>query len=105
MNIRRSLNSYSYWKVDSSLKPATCLYIGGLKVAALRAVLMTNWQACKYESLIALQNDDAKNNMWRSAAVNIPRNSSSTTTQNMGKAHVPIPIVQTPSRQYWSKQS
>jgi hypothetical protein len=40
--------------------------------------------------LITLQNDVAKNNLSRSAAVNIPRGSCSATTQNKGKAHVPM---------------
>jgi hypothetical protein len=62
------------------------MYIGGLKVEALRADLMTNWQARKYASLIALQNDDAKNSLWRSIAVNILRSGSSSTKQNKGKA-------------------
>ena len=39
-------SSYSHWK-DISVKAATYLYIGGLKVGALRADLMTNWHACK----------------------------------------------------------
>jgi hypothetical protein len=51
---------------------------------------MTNWQACKYDSLLTLQNDVAKNSFWRSTAVNIPRNSSSATTQIKGKAHMPM---------------
>ena len=53
---------------------------------------MTNWQTRKYESLLTLQNCDAKNySLWRSTAVNIPRNSSSATTQNRGKAPMPLP--------------
>jgi hypothetical protein len=43
------------------------LYIGGRKVGALfRADFMTNWWEDKYASLIALQNDAAKNSLWRS---------------------------------------
>jgi hypothetical protein len=57
---------------------------------------MTNWQGSKYDSLIALQNDAAKNNLWRSAAVNIPINRSSATTQDKGKAHVPMPLHKRP---------
>ena len=34
---------------------------------------MTNWQAGKYDSLIALHNNVAKNSLWRSVAVNILR--------------------------------
>jgi hypothetical protein len=60
------------------------LYIGGLRVGALRADLMTNWQASKYASLLTLQNDVAKNSLRRSTAVNIPRNSTPATTQNKG---------------------
>ena len=56
-------NSYSYWKDDISIKAAAYLYIGGLRVGALRADVMTNWQACKYDFLLALQNDDAKNSL------------------------------------------
>jgi len=52
---------------------------------------MTSWQASKYGSLLTLQNDAAKNRFWRSAAVNIPRNSSSATIQDKGKAPMPMP--------------
>ena len=51
---------------------------------------MTNWQACKYESLLTLHNDAAKNSLWRSTAVNIPRNSSFATTKIGGKALMPM---------------
>ena len=44
--------SYSYWKDDISVMAASYLNIGGLKVGALRADLMTSWQADKYDSLI-----------------------------------------------------
>ena len=57
---------------------------------------MTNLQASKYESLLTLQNDAAKNSLWHSAAVNIPRNSSSATTQNQGKAPMPISLYKRP---------
>jgi len=57
---------------------------------------MTNWQAGKYDALIALQNDVAKNSLWRSAAVNCLRNGSSATTRNKGKAHVPLPSYTRP---------
>ena len=53
---------------------------------------MTNWQASKYDSLIYLYNGVAKNSLWRSIAVNIPRNSSSATNQNRGEAHVPMSL-------------
>jgi hypothetical protein len=38
-------SSYSYWKGDMyiSVKTAAYMYIGGLKVGALRANSMTNW--------------------------------------------------------------
>jgi len=51
---------------------------------------MTNWQACKYNSLIASHNYVANKCLWRSAAVNIPRNSSFATIQNRYEAHVPM---------------
>jgi len=38
-----------------------------------------------------LKNDVAKNSLWRSAAVNIPRNSSSTITHNRGNAPMQMP--------------
>jgi hypothetical protein len=79
-------SSYSYWKNDISVKVAAYLYIGGLKVGALRADLMTNWQAGKYDSLISLQNDAAKNSLWRSTGVNSPRTGLLARTQNKGKA-------------------
>jgi hypothetical protein len=52
---------------------------------------MTKWQACKYDFLLTLQNDAAKNSLWCSTAVNIQRNNSSATTQNRGKAPMPMP--------------
>ena len=77
-------SSYSYWKDDIFVKADSYLYIRGLKVGALRVDLMINWRASKYDYLITLQNDVAKNSLWRSAAVDIPRNSSSATTQKRG---------------------
>ena len=56
-------NSYSYWKDDISIKVASYLYIGGLKNGSLRADLMSNWQAGKYATLMALQTDAAKNSL------------------------------------------
>ena len=84
-------SSYSYWKDDISVKAAAYLYMGGLKVGALSADLMTNWQASKYYSLLTLQNDAAKNSLWHSNVVNISRNSSFATTRNKGKAPMPMP--------------
>ncbi len=73
-------NFYSYWKDDISVKVAVYLYIGGLKVGALRSDLMTKWHAHKDDTLIVLQNDVAKNSLWRSAAVNTPKFGSFATT-------------------------
>ena len=84
-------SSYPYWKDDISVKAASYLYIRGLRVGALRADLMTNWQIVKYDSLIDLHNIATKNSSRRSAAINTPRNGSSATTQNNGKAHVSMP--------------
>ena len=64
------------------------MYIGGLKVGALRADLMINWQAGKCASLIALQNDVAMNSLWRSTAVNIPRSGNFGTSQNISERHL-----------------
>ena len=47
-------SSYSYRNYDIFVKAATYLYTGGLKVEALRADLMTKWQAYKYDSLLTL---------------------------------------------------
>jgi hypothetical protein len=89
-------SSYPFWKNDISVDSVAYSYVGGLKAGALRTYLMTNWQACKYDPLIVLHNDVVVNSLWRSAAVNIPRNSSSATTQNRGKAHVPMPSYKRP---------
>ena len=48
---------------------------------------MTNWQACKYSTLMALQNDGTKNSLWRSIVVINPRASSFATILNKGKGH------------------
>ena len=57
---------------------------------------MTNWQACKYPTMIALQNDAAKNRLWRSGAVTTPRSGSYVTTQNRGKPPPPPPPFKRP---------
>ena len=57
---------------------------------------MTNWLACKYGSFIALRNDATNYSLWRSAAVNTPRNGISATTQNRGKTLVPMPSHKRP---------
>jgi hypothetical protein len=61
-------SAYSYWKNSIDVKAAVYIYIGGLKNGALRADLMTNWQMGKYLSLISLQNDAAKNSLWRASS-------------------------------------
>jgi hypothetical protein len=45
------------------------MYIGGLNNSSLRANLVTTWQNSNYLSIIALQNDVAKNNLWRSTSI------------------------------------
>ena len=62
--------SYSYWKDDISVKAVAYLYIGGFIVGALRTDLMTKVQAGKYDSLLILQNDVAKNILWHLTSVN-----------------------------------
>ena len=57
---------------------------------------MTNWQACKYDTLIALQNESAKNIMWCSTATITPRHGSSTITHNKGKGLAPAPSYNRP---------
>ena len=52
---------------------------------------MTIWQACKYTSLIALQNDVVNSSLWRSIAVKIPWSGDFGNSQNKGKAHLPMP--------------
>jgi hypothetical protein len=89
-------SSFFYWKDDISVKATSYMYNGGLKVVALRVDLMTNWQASKHTSYIALQNDAAKNILWRSIAVNIPRSGNSGTTHNKGKAPMPMPSYKRP---------
>ena len=53
---------------STSNKAAVCIYIGGLMNGALRADLMTNWQYGKYNSIIALHNNAAKNCLWRASS-------------------------------------
>jgi hypothetical protein len=74
-------NAYSYWKNSIDVKAAVYIYIGGLKNGALRADLMTNWQMGKYVSLISLQNDAAKNSLWR-ASSSLPSGSSTPSNSN-----------------------
>jgi hypothetical protein len=89
-------SSYSYWKDDISVMAATYLYIGGLYIGALQTNLMTKLHARKYDSLIDLQNDATKNSLWRSAAVNTPRNDSFATTHNKSKVTMPMPSYKRP---------
>ena len=97
MSIRKRLTILtSIGKTTSPLRAAAYLYIGGLIVGTLRADLMTNWHAGRYDSLIALHNDVAKNSLQRSVVVDIPRNISFATTQNKGKAPVPMPSYKCP---------
>jgi uncharacterized protein YbdZ (MbtH family) len=46
---------------------------------------MTNWQTGKYDTLMALQNDAAKNSLWRSSAVITPRSGGWNSHHNKGK--------------------
>jgi hypothetical protein len=55
------------------------LYIGDLKTGAFQADLITNWQASKYYTSMALQNDVAKKGLWHSTGVKNPRVSNSAT--------------------------
>ena len=43
---------------------------------------MINWQSCKYDSLIAMRYDVAKNMLWRSTAIITPRSGSYGATHN-----------------------
>jgi len=97
MSIRKNLIVLnSYWKDVISVKAASYLYIGDLKVGAVQTNLMTKWQAYKYACLIGLQNDAAKKSLWRSTAVNIPRSGNSGTTQNKSKVPIPMPSYTRP---------
>ncbi len=49
--------SYDYLKNDISLKATAILYIKGIKLVALSAILWSNWINDKYTTLIALQTD------------------------------------------------
>jgi hypothetical protein len=65
-------SSYSYWKDEISVKVTAFLYIGGLKNDSVRTDLMTNWHTGKYATLMDLQNDAAKNSLWRSSTIITP---------------------------------
>ncbi len=61
-------SSYAYWKSSIDIKAVVYIYISGLKNGSLRADLMTNWQCGKYLSILASQNDAAKNSLWRASS-------------------------------------
>ncbi len=62
------------------------LYIGGLHNGSDRVDFMTNPQTGKYAILMALQNDAAKNILWRSSTRITPRFDGPGTQQNKGKS-------------------
>ena len=72
------------------------MYIGGLKNGSVRADLMTNWQTGKYATLMHLQNDSAKNTLWRSSTIITPRSGGSNSHHNKGKA----PMTQPTSKRH-----
>jgi hypothetical protein len=57
---------------------------------ALRANLMSNWQSCKYTTLIDLQNSVTNISLCRSTSRVTHRSGSSTNNQNKGKAPAPL---------------
>ena len=73
-----------FWKDDISVKVDAYLYIGGLKNGSVRADFMINWQTVKYVTLIELQNDVAKNSLWRSSTIITPRLGGSNSHHNKG---------------------
>jgi hypothetical protein len=89
-------SSYSYCKVDISVKVAVYLYIGGFKNGSVRADLMTNWQSGKYATLMDLQNYDANNSLWRSSTIITPRTGGSNSHHGKGKAAMPPPMSKIP---------
>ena len=89
-------SSYSYWKDDIAVKVAVYLYIGGLKNGSVRADLMFNWQTGKYATLMELQNDAAKNSLWRSSTIITPRVSGSNAHHGKGKAPMTVPMSKRP---------
>jgi hypothetical protein len=85
------------------------IYIGGLKNGALRADLMTNWQMGKYLSLISLQNDAAKNSLWR-ASSSLASGSNTPSNSNTDRQQPKQPTKQWPKSskndsKQWSKTS
>jgi hypothetical protein len=99
MSILRSLTTLTIigkWKDDISVKVAAYMYIGGLKNGSVRAYLMANWQTGKYATLMELQNDAAKNSLWRSSTIITPRSGGSNSHHNKGKA----PMAQPTSKRH-----
>ena len=52
---------------------------------------MTSWHTGKYATLMDLQNDAAKNFVWRSATIITPRTRGSNSHHGKGKAPMPSP--------------
>ena len=57
---------------------------------------MSNRHASKYATLMALQTDGAKNNLWRSSTVITPKTGGSNTHQNKGKSPMSQPSLKRP---------
>ena len=57
---------------------------------------MTNWHVCKYSTLMALQDDAPKNNLWRLTALINLRTSCSAATLNKSKGHAIRPPFKLP---------
>ena len=74
------------------MKAPAYLYIGGLKTCALRAYLITNWEAGKCASLIDMPNNATKNNLWRLSGAVTRGSSGSFTTYNWGKVDESAPF-------------
>jgi hypothetical protein len=68
------------------------LYIGGLKNGSVRADLVFNLHTGKYVTLMGLQNDAAKNSLWRSSTIITPRMGCSNSHHGKGKAPLPPPM-------------
>ena len=57
---------------------------------------MFNWQFGKYATLMDLQNDAAKNSLWRSSRIITPRMGGSNSHHGKGKASMPAPMSKRP---------
>ena len=53
---------------------------------------MTNWQTSKYATLMDLQNDAAKNSLWRSSTIITLRMGGSNSHHGKGKSPMPPPM-------------